>query len=73
MNKYRIKVEELNNGSRIYYPQKKKRLGWDYFYYEYDLAFALPVRFDNMTEALDVLKEYDDELIKKTLTININL
>ena len=54
MNKYRIKIIELNNGTKKYYPQYKYlSIFWRYFY---NIIPEIVVRFNSLEEAQDFIK-----------------
>ena len=54
MSKYRIKIIELNNGTKKYYPQYKYLfMFWKYFY---NIIPEIIVRFNSLEEAQDFIK-----------------
>jgi hypothetical protein len=69
--KYRIKVNTLANGNKLYYPQQRRSLlhGWESLYIDNGKIYAsryLIQPFDSEEEAFMVIrKDKDDILIEK--------
>ena len=70
--KYRIEVEELYNGKKIYYPQYKKYFRWKYYCIEiaYDFCIKPLIKFSDEKSAREFIEKKIGYKIKNTTYIN---